>query len=41
MLMLLRMIKTIKNYLLKIMGICQSKDLAICLIIFNPAKSLH
>ncbi len=39
MLMLLRMIKTIKNYLLKIMGICQSKDLAICLIIFNPAKS--
>lgn len=39
MLTLLRMIKTIKNYLLKIMGICQSKDLAICLIIFNPAKS--
>jgi len=37
--MLLRMIKTIKNYLLKIMGICQSKDLAICLVIFNPAKS--
>jgi len=33
------MIKTIKNYLLKIMGICQTKDLAICLVIFNPANS--